>query len=182
MALESFPKPGAKHEVPAKPESAEQEREIDLEKVGQDFAELAKEGKYTEMLVLRKQLNIPDREIIKAFTEASGPLRRRLDALQYPRRASLYDTLKVVPPLAFTAGAIQTQPTIGMAAAGLGMGLGASIVMHILNPGIEKSSLKNAVEALENAKTIIRQEQDYETRTREEESAPQSGPDTQASS
>jgi hypothetical protein len=162
MALESFPKPGTKHEAVARPESAEQEREIDLEKAGQDFAELAKEGKYTEMLVLRKQLNIPDREIIKAFTEAGGPLRRRLDA--------------------FTAGAIQTQPTIGMAAAGLGMGLGASIVMHILKPGIEKSSLKNAVEALENAKTIIWQERDYETQSREEASAPQSGPDTQSSS
>ena len=57
---------------------------VDKKKLGQNFANLAKDGKFSEMLIFAKQLNLPKSEISEALSSAVITLDQQygLDAIE----------------------------------------------------------------------------------------------------
>lgn len=51
---------------------------VDLEKLGEDFADLIKGGKFAEMLILAKQVNLPARDLEEALDAAAGQFNKLL--------------------------------------------------------------------------------------------------------
>ncbi|HEY4520992.1 MAG TPA: hypothetical protein VJL57_01185 [Candidatus Paceibacterota bacterium] len=150
---------------------AQNEQSIDIDKVAQDFTELAKSGKHVEMLVLRKQLNIPDREIVGAISEVQDALRSRLNYLEGANSVSdPIEYAKTAGSIGLGASISLQNPTPLGVAVGIGAALATRIAADLVKPGLEKRSLQNALNTMEKARMMILEEADYEKQKRAGES------------
>lgn len=111
------------------------EKKLDLRKLGEDFADMALQGKFPEILILAKQIDISPREISEAFDQAFYILRdHRKDQLH---------------KIGAAAGAVLGATYSGAAGMliGAGGGMSAGIALSALRQGGIDTKIEKLVEA-----------------------------------